>query len=614
MKLFIQRAIVIAVITFINSSLFAQKIDTSLFLPEITVMETYQMSPTLDSAQANTPLLPFINTTGTLGKTLAQYSPIFIKSYGVGQLTSSSIRGGSAAHTTLKWNGISIQNPMLGQVNLSSFPSFFVDKIGISYGNEYGLNTTEIGASIHLDNNPLTNIRQTLQLHSSIGSFGQYELGIGVYFHQNKWYSRTRIFGLSQKNNYTYTDLLGNRTTQKHAKKEQLGILQEITLKSSPNSEWFAKIWAQKNHRLIPKNKLQSQQLAQQNNEAIRSQLSWKNNKNTAIKLAFIDDNFIYDDSLKNIHSLNRTQIYHASYEYHPQSPLLLAAHYQYTTAQTNNYLQNVSRQEWKGEIQYQSHHQNSNRRLLMKLQLGLTDGHLNPALPTLKLSQKWQHNLQSSLSISRKYRLPTFNDLYWSEGGNPDLNPEKGWESDLSNTWEYSNQQLTINTSAILFGKLINRWIIWQPTASGLWSPSNAQRVKSYGLELKTTMQHSKGKLPWSISGQYFYTRSTPADGKQLIYQPSHHAIIRLLIQLHAWELSYNHKITGKVFTTSDNSESLPAYALGTLNIEKKWNHQKHRLTTALQIENLWNKDYEAVAFYPMPGRSWHINIFYYY
>ncbi len=609
-----KRIFLLTISSLLSNFLFAQKIDTTLYLDNVVVMEIYQTAPKKDTSTA-IPLIPFINTIGTIGNTLEQFSPIFIKRYGAGQLASSSIRGGSAAHTSLKWNGVSIQNPMLGQVDLSSIPSFFIDKIGISYGNEYGLNATEIGAAIHINNQPLTLLNHTLQIHSSIGSFGQYELGIGAYFHQKKWHSRTRIFGLSQKNNYTYTDLLGNPATQTHAQKEQLGILQEITFQSSPNSEWTAKIWTQKNKRLIPKNKLQNQQAAQQKNEALRAQLSWKNNKNSSIKLAFIDDNFIYDDSLKNIHSLNRTRTYHASYEFNTTAPLLWAIHYQLSTAKTNNYQQDVHRQEWKAETQYQLLNKTSKQLLLLKLQLGMTDGLFNPVLPTLSLRQKWMHNLQSHLSLSRKYRLPTFNDLYWSEGGNPDLNPEKGWEADFSNEWRHQSQSLSISTSALLFGKLINQWIIWQPAASGLWSPFNAQQVKSYGLELKMTVQQSNTKYPWHINAQYFYTRSSAKNNNQLIYQPTHQAVIRGLIQLNSWELSYNHKITGKVFTTTDNSESLPAYGIGTLQIEKEWSHQKHhQLTTSLQIKNLWNKDYEAVAFYPMPGRSWHINIFYHY
>ncbi len=600
------------IILALGQSLCAQQIDTTLLLSEITVLDFYAPESVVDT-NSTTPLLPFLQMKGTVGDLLANYSPVFIKQYGAGQLASSSIRGGSAAHTTLKWNGISLQNPMLGQVDLSSIPSFFIDKTGISYGNEYGINNTEIGAVIHIDNLPLDRVVKRIQTYSSIGSFGQYEAGVGFHFQRKKWQNRTRLFGLNQKNNYPYTDLSGKRIQQTHARQTQLGILQEIGLQSNPHSEWAMRLWLQENHRQIPKNKLQNEQVAEQKNNILRTQLTWDNHRNSTVKMAFIDDNFVYDDTLHSIHSLNRTRAFQAGYLHRSSAPLLWAVHYQYTTAMTNNYSQNVRRQEWKGEVQYQMRSKYQHRLLLLKLQGGLTDEHFNPLLPTISLSQKWKH-LQWQWSISRKYRLPSFNDLYWSEGGNPDLLPEKGWESILNTKWKKGIFSLTTT----LFGKLINQWIIWQPGNSGLWSPTNAQQVGSRGVELKAAILQSKASLPWSITGQYFYTQSTQLKGenrdRQLIYQPRHQVIVRGLAQLHSWQFSYNHKVTGRVFTTTDNSESLSGYGLGTLSLQKEWNRHKSHLITTLQIENVWNNDYETVAFYPMPRRSWHLNIFYWY
>lgn len=615
------RALAISLLfaTFFPISLLAQKIDTSLLLPEVTIMETYRTTPTKDSL-SRMPILPFIDAPGTLADVLSNYSPIFIKQYGAGQLASSSIRGGSAAHTTLKWNGISLQNPMLGQVDLSSFPAFFMDKIGLSYGNEYGLNATEIGAVIHTDNLPLDQIKHRLRIQSSVGSFGQYKLGIATYFHKKKWHSHTRLFGLRQENDFPYIDLLGQPTRQTHAQKTQLAILQEFGFHASAHSEWTARIWLQQNHRQIPKNKLQNEQVAQQENESIRTQLSWKNNRNSSFNFAFIDDDFIYDDSLKSIHSLNHFNTLLASYLYDNKSPITWALHYQYSSAKSNNYDQKNSRQEWKTEVRYQYQNSSATRKVTTQLQVGITDGQFTPVLPSISLLQYNHPRLRWKWSIARKYRLPSFNDLYWEEGGNPDLNPEKGWESTFSNVWKYTYHQLDIHTTITLFGKLINDWIIWQPGASGLWSPSNAQQVGSRGLELQGAIQQSKGRFPWSLSAQYFFTRTsqlktTNASLKnQLIYQPLHQAIIRGLLQLHSWELSYHHKITGKVFTTADNTESLPGYDLGNLTIEKEWNLKKHQLTTSLRIENIWNKDFETVAFYPMPGRSWQLNFNYHF
>src|SRR3972149_1839863 len=65
----------------------------------------------------------------TLADLLAQSSDISVKSYGVGGSATPSFRGTSASQTQLPWNNISINNPMLGQADLSLIPVGLIDKI-----------------------------------------------------------------------------------------------------------------------------------------------------------------------------------------------------------------------------------------------------------------------------------------------------------------------------------------------------------------------------------------------------------------------------------------------------------------------------------------------------
>jgi iron complex outermembrane receptor protein len=39
--------------------------------------------------------------------------------------------------------------------------------------------------------------------------------------------------------------------------------------------------------------------------------------------------------------------------------------------------------------------------------------------------------NIVAKASVSRNYRFPTLNDLYFLPGGNPDLKKESGWTYD---------------------------------------------------------------------------------------------------------------------------------------------------------------------------------------
>ena len=61
-------------------------------------------------------------------------SSIFVKSYGRATLSTVSFRGTSASHTQVTWNGMRINNPMLGMTDFSMIPSYFIDDASLLHG------------------------------------------------------------------------------------------------------------------------------------------------------------------------------------------------------------------------------------------------------------------------------------------------------------------------------------------------------------------------------------------------------------------------------------------------------------------------------------------------
>ena len=50
-------------------------------------------------------------------------SSVFVKSYGRATLSTVAFRGTSPSHTQVTWNGMRINNPMLGMTDFSTIPS-----------------------------------------------------------------------------------------------------------------------------------------------------------------------------------------------------------------------------------------------------------------------------------------------------------------------------------------------------------------------------------------------------------------------------------------------------------------------------------------------------------
>ena len=82
---------------------------------------------------------------------LAQNTSIFIKSYGRGTLATASFRGTAPSHTQVQWNGMAVNSPMLGMVDFSLIPSYFIDNATVYHGaGSVGVTGGGLGGAITL--------------------------------------------------------------------------------------------------------------------------------------------------------------------------------------------------------------------------------------------------------------------------------------------------------------------------------------------------------------------------------------------------------------------------------------------------------------------------------
>ncbi len=570
-----------------------------------------------------------------LSDILEENSPLFVKTYGLGSLASASIRGAGSAHTAILWNGFNLQSSMNGLLDLALVPVSTTDNIQVQYGGSSALfGSGAIGGVIHLQNQANFGQGKTANFAQTIGSFGKHHQSYTLDWSEKKWQSSLQYYRQKATNDFTYTNTtLAAKPAQiqQNAALKQEGILQQNYLKIGEKHQLGLQFWYQTTDREIPPIMLAASSKSKQSDVFYRTALNWKSiyaNRSLEARFAYFYEDLKYIDPAIHLVARNHSKALIAEVEHKWQlSPNL---QWQVGLNHTSDYAKTDG---------YEGVGFNRNRTSLfttLKTQIGAERLHivwssrgevvdnktLSPIVPALGMEYNLNKNLLLKAHISRNYRLPTFNDLYWVPGGNSDLKAELAWNQELGIDGRFSIKDLKASFLLNVFNSNIKDWIIWLPSNNGVYSPSNLQEVWSRGLEFKGELQKETSKGLWKANLLYAYTHTTnqkprflndKAVGKQLIYVPLNTTKIGLSYTHKLLKIKYTHQLIGKRYTNTDNSNNLPFYQLGNLLLAKHfcWGKNKSRLINLqLRINNLWNEDYQVIAFRPMPLRNWELGL----
>ena len=124
--------------------------------------------------------------------------------------------------------------------------------------------------------------------------------------------------------------------------------------------------------------------------------------------------------------------------------------------------------------------------------------------------------------------------------------------------------------------------------------------------------------RFQWSA--KYLLTQSTIIEvenlqliqglHKHLTYVPVHQGVTGVKVFVKNWYAEYLHQGVDKRFTNFDNSETVAAYQTGSLSIAYQLKTSAAGLTFQLGMDNIWNTRYQSIAWRPMPGRSWQLQV----
>ena len=643
-------------------------VSKGLHIPDVTI---YGKRPMKEIGTQQTKFDSVIlkeNIALSMADILTFNSSIFVKSYGRATLSTVSFRGTSPSHTQVTWNGMRINNPMLGMTDFSMIPSYFIDDASLLHGTS-SVNETGggLGGAVKMSTTPAQNEGFGLQYIQGVGSFKTFDEFLRLTYGNNHWQVSTRAVLSTSPNDYKYR----NHDKKENIYDEEMNIvgqyypiernrsgsyrdfhlLQEVYYNTGRGDRLGLNAWYINSNRELPMLTTDYGEEMdfdnRQREQTFRGILSWdhlRSNWKVAAKAGYIYTWMAYDykrdvgNGIMAHMTRSRSKINtiygQAEGEYYIGKKWLftasVSAHQHIVESQDKNI---ILQEGNKGIVGYYrarfelSGSASIKWRPIERLGFSavireeLCGKEWTPIIPAFFVDGVLSKagNITAKASISRNFRFPTLNDLYFLPGGNPNLRKESGWSYDAGVSFAVGKAGIySLRGSASWFDSYVHDWILWLPTTKGFFSPKNIKDVHAYGVELQANLDVALSK-EWALSldGTYSWTPSinhgepiSAADqsiGKQLPYVPKHSSTITGRISWRKWSFLYKWCYYSERFTMSSNDISLtgklPDYFMSNISLEKILSFRWADLSLKGTINNLFNEEYLSVLSRPMPG-----------
>ena len=562
---------------------------------------------------------------------LSRLPSCYLKNYGPGGIATIALRGTAAAHTAIVWKGIPINNGMLGSIDLNQISGPVLADARIQEGGASQMAVTEnFGGVVELGETENKQLKNKIDLGLGIGSFSMFRNHIGIQHQIKKVGVDIKMWNYASENNFSY-QLEGVEKKQIHAHRLNRGLVSTLTIPITRHLHLESALWTQKNESELAPTLFQEKSEARQmdNNFRISNRLAWAlKNIDFHFGHGFTEDKINFNDPLANIESRSRIQTHLAWAEVNKGFRNWSLSGNIWTSvsnARTNNYSKNqgIGRYAFTGKASYQI------EKIPVSIQGQVRierDSYQTPGkagkevLPsgTAVLDLGKCGVLKSGLH--KKMRIPTLNDLFWHQGGNINLIPEKGWTYDLD--WNIKKRLWkngTLETNLQLYQSLIDNYIQWLPNGQ-IWTPKNIARVQIYGTSFSNRLTQNFGKAAMYTAFGFSINKSVntrqrfsgdESANKQLIYIPLCQGNLELGVIKDEFEWRNWFQLTDRRFVDPANTLWLPRFY--TLNARVSYEYKKlENISLRFFGEglNLSEKSYQMVAGFPMPGRQFSFGV----
>ena len=570
---------------------------------------------------------------------LKYFAGVQIKDYGgLGGLKTVNVRSLGSQHVGVYIDGIRITNAQNGTVDLGKYSLSTLESVSLYNANKLERNQSPSeyasGATVYLRTRKPD--VDSLSVLAGIGSFHTFRGRVNLQFRRKGWQGFIDGEYLKSKGDYPfrykseYEDTVGKRKNSdieflrvegalfKKGFSAHLygyfsergcpgGVVRRLSDKyTNIGREWDKDIFVQgswyhlfsSSHSLMVK--------AKYSHEYLRYNTDYPENQNTAR----VDNHYYQNDGYAS-----------AAYCYSPVSMLYINAGYDarmsWLTADLRNfsYVRRLDQKavadaqiEWRGlraeaSVLYQHYKDHT------KLQAAAAN-------PISKLTPAFSVGYASNGFTLRAwykkiFRVPTLNDLYYTQAGNRNLKPEytRQWNVGI----EYNIARGAWSGAAQADGyinHIDNRIVCLPLRGTYTWSMMNYGKTFCRGLNATLSGRYMPGQWTFSLLGtvtlQHDVNRTDPEDedtyDMPICYSPRFSCGITSVVSWKTFSLTVSELYVGKrLWSYADPADVLSPYN----NVDLKLSGQWRWFIASLEINDLLDVQYEHIPRYPMPGRT---------
>lgn len=548
-----------------------------------------------------------LKNTTNISEVLRFQSPVFIKENGRGMVASPAFRGTTAQQTAVVWNGININSMFLGQGDLNNLGLLGYDQLEIKSGGGsviYG--SSAIGGTVHLNNELAFNRGFNNELFGEYGSFKTYNTFLKSAFSNEKLSVKLSANYSESENKYEvpqrqYTNLSG----EYYNKNINLGFGYRFA--SQDTVLWQSQLYSGAQHYpVLMESAVKPQYLSDQ----FRSLISWNHRHNkikNVLNASYLEDEFRYFSNMdlpKTSGGIGKTYLIKNDFSYQLNRQVNINIITEYQLAKAEGYRSGIDRVSRNSGALAGLLRWTPSKKLY--LEAGAKKDFVEQVNAPFLFSISGNYQVTNHYTItfngSKNFRYPSFNDLYWKPGGNPDLKPEIAYQGEIGNKFRYGNFAGNITPYYIRIQDMIR----WLPNASAIWTPVNTEKVESYGVESQLDFEQKTERYTVKCSVGYVYTHSKDlGTGMLLSYVPQHKWYGNASFRYRFAELFVQALYNGLTYTTTDESmnNAIQPYFVANTGID--FTVFKH-FKMGFKVRNLFNEVYETMAYYPLPLRNY--------